>query len=239
VDATGAPHVRLSGVTMVYQSRAGPREVLRGIDLEVPRGQCVAVLGPSGAGKSTLLRLVAGLQRPSSGRICVGDVEVSALDGDGAAAFRRGRAGIVFQFFNLMPMLSVEENVALPLLLAGQQLAAVRPQVAALLERLGVAEHRRGRVQELSGGQLQRVALARALVGEPELVLADEPTGNLDAALGLEILALLRELCEERRVTTLLMTHDLRAVSYAHRVIRLRNGRIERDLPNPYPVERS
>ncbi len=145
----------------------------------------------------------------------------------------------MFQFFNLMPMLTVEENVALPLLLGGQQLAEVREHVHALLDRLHVAEHRTSTVQRLSGGQLQRVAIARALVGEPELILADEPTGNLDAALGLEILALLRELCEERGVTTLVMTHDLRAVSYSHRVVRLRNGTIERDLANPHSVSRS
>jgi len=232
-------HVRTSALSMIYQSRGRPFEVLRALDLEVRRGDFVVVLGSSGAGKSTLLRLLAGLQRPTSGTIRVGDADVTALDDAASAAFRRRRVGIVFQFFNLMPMLTVEENVALPLLLGGQQLAAVRPHVVALLERLHVAEHRTSSVQRLSGGQLQRVAIARALVGEPELILADEPTGNLDAALGLEILALLRELSEERQITTLVMTHDLRAVSYSHRMVRLRNGTIERDIPNPYPVSRS
>ncbi len=232
-------HLRTSALTMIYQARGRSVEVLRALDLEVQRGDFLAVLGSSGAGKSTLLRLLAGLQRPTSGTIRVGDVDVTTLDDDGAAAFRRRRVGIVFQFFNLMPMLTVEENVALPLLLGGQQLAEVREHVHALLDRLHVAEHRTSTVQRLSGGQLQRVAIARALVGEPELILADEPTGNLDAALGLEILALLRELCEERGVTTLVMTHDLRAVSYSHRVVRLRNGTIERDLANPHSVSRS
>ena len=239
LEAAGLAHVRTSALTMIYQPRGRPVEVLRALDLEVQRGDFLAVLGSSGAGKSTLLRLIAGLQRPTSGTIRVGDVDVTALDDDGAAAFRRRRVGIVFQFFNLMPMLTVEENVALPLLLGGQQLAEVREHVHALLDRLHVAEHRTSTVQRLSGGQLQRVAIARALVGEPELILADEPTGNLDAALGLEILALLRELCEERGVTTLVMTHDLRAVSYSHRVVRLRNGTIERDLANPHSVSRS
>ena len=239
VERLDLAHIRTSALTMTYQSRGRPVEVLRAVDLDVHRGDFVAVLGSSGAGKSTLLRLLAGLQRPTSGTIRVGDVEVTALDEDGTAAFRRRSVGIVFQFFNLMPMLTVEENVALPLLLGGQQLAAVREHVHALLDRLHVAEHRTSTVQRLSGGQLQRVAIARALVGEPELILADEPTGNLDAALGLEILALLRELCEERGVTTLVMTHDLRAVSYSHRVVRLRNGTIERDLANPHAVDRS
>lgn len=126
----------------------------------------------------------------------------------------------------------------LPQLLAGQQLRKVSQDVETLLDRLHLMEHRTSNVQRLSGGQLQRVAIARALVGNPELILADEPTGNLDAALGLEILALLRELCEERHVTTLVMTHDLRAVSYSHRVVRLRNGVVERNLANPYPVDR-
>jgi putative ABC transport system ATP-binding protein len=223
---------------MIYESHGRALEVLRGIDLEIPQGQFVAVLGSSGAGKTTLLRLLAGLQRPSSGSIRVGRVDVTALDEERVAAYRHRCVGIVFQFFNLMPMLNVEENVALPLLLAGQRLSAVRKQVKALLERLHVADLRTSSVGRLSGGELQRVAIARALIGEPELVLADEPTGNLDAELGLEILGLLRELCEERRVTTLVMTHDLRAVSYSHRKIRLRNGLVERDQANPYPVER-
>jgi len=240
-ESSAAPlpsHVRTSALRMAYESRGRAVEVLRAIDLEIPRGDFVGVLGASGAGKSTLLRLLAGLQRPTSGAIRVGDVEVSSLDEEAAAAFRRRRVGIVFQFFNLMPMLTVEENIALPLLLAGQQLRKVSQDVETLLDRLHLMEHRTSNVQRLSGGQLQRVAIARALVGNPELILADEPTGNLDAALGLEILALLRELCEERHVTTLVMTHDLRAVSYSHRVVRLRNGVVERNLANPYPVDR-
>ena len=214
-------------------------EVFRSFDLAVPRGDFVSVVGSSGAGKSTLLRLLAGLQRPTSGSIHVGDIDVTSLDEDGAALFRRRNVGIVFQFFNLMPMLDVEENVALPLLLAGNQLQALRPRIASLLERLDVSAFRRSRVQELSGGQLQRVAIARALIAEPELIIADEPTGNLDETLGLEILALLRELCEERNTTTIVMTHDLRAASYAHRVLRLRNGSIEYNLANPRSAERT
>lgn len=224
---------------MVYQSGARRVEVLRALDLAIARGDFVAIVGSSGAGKSTVLRLLAGLQRPTSGTIRVADVDLTTLDEKGAADFRRHHVGIVFQFFNLMPMLDVEENVALPLLLAGHQLGAVRPRVIKLLERLRVAECRTSRVQRLSGGQLQRVAIARALIAEPELILADEPTGNLDEALGLEILGLLRELCDERNVTTLVMTHDLRAASYAHRVLRLRNGSIEYDVENAHRVERN
>jgi len=237
-SAQGTCHLSTSALTMIYEFQGRPVEVLLGVDLQVRRGEFVAVLGSSGAGKSTLLRLLGGIQRPTSGRIRLGDIDVTSLNEDSAAQFRRRHVGIVFQFFNLMPMLDVEENVALPLLLAGLQLRAVRPRVAALLERLHIAEYNTGRVQRLSGGQLQRVAIARALVAEPDLILADEPTGNLDEALGLDILGLLRELCEEHNTTMLVMTHDLRAASYAHRVVRLRNGRIEHDVANPHPVAR-
>src|SRR5262245_41706574 len=231
-------HLSTSALSMIYESRGRSVEVLRGVEIKAARGEFVTVLGSSGAGKSTLIRILAGLERPNSGNVRDGKVEVTAINGDHAAMFLRRHVGIVFQFFNLMPMLNVEENVALPLLLAGHQLHAVRPRVVALLERLHVAEYRASPVQKLSGGQLQRVAIARALIAEPDLILADEPTGNLDEALGLEILALLRELCEERNVTTVVMTHDLRAASFAHRMVRLRNGAIEQDLANPYPVER-
>lgn len=234
-------HVGSSGLTMTYAGKRGQVgvEVLRGIDLDVPRGEFVVVLGPSGAGKSTLLRALAGLQRPAGGTIRIGEVEVTSLSEASADEFRRRHIGIVFQFFNLMPMLDVEENVAMPLMLGGQRLEAAWPRVGQILERLGVAHLRTQSVRRLSGGEMQRVAIARALVGSPDLILADEPTGNLDAALGLEVLTLLRELCEERRLTTLVFTHDLRAVSYAHRVIKLRNGRIEEVVANPYPVSRS
>ena len=234
----GASHIRLSALRMAYGERVRRVEVFRGIDLEIDRGDFVVILGSSGAGKSTLLRLLAGLQRPTSGAIRIGGVDVTALDEDAAAQFRRQHVGIVFQFFNLLPMLDVEENVALPLLLAGKRLSTVRADVVELLRRLHIDEHRTSSIHVLSGGQLQRVAIARALIGEPELILADEPTGNLDAALGLEMFGLLRELCEERSVTTLVMTHDLRAVSYADRMVCLRNGGIDRDVKNPHTLER-
>jgi len=229
-DSERSPLIRTSALGMVYESKRRRVEVLRGINIEIKRGDFVAILGSSGAGKSTLLRLLAGLQLPTSGTLTVGDVEVTSLDEDAAARFRHRHVGIVFQFFNLLPMLDVEENVALPLLMAGTRLSATRARVGALLEHLGIAQHRTSQVQRLSGGQLQRVAIARALVTAPQLILADEPTGNLDARLGTEMFGLLRELCKERSITTVVMTHDLRVASFANRLIRLRNGEIDSDV---------
>jgi putative ABC transport system ATP-binding protein len=202
-----------------------------GIDLDVPRGQFLCVMGPSGSGKSTLLHLLAGLERPDAGRISIGDRELGSLSEDEAARFRRRRLGIVFQFFHLVPTLSVEENVALPMLLEGRRFSEVRERTVSLLESLGLAGRAQRAPSELSGGEMQRVAIARALLVDPLVVLADEPTGNLDSKAGEEILALLRRAPTARPVTTVLVSHDPRATAYADRVVLLRDGRIEDDLP--------
>ena len=229
--ATG-PAVAVVEIEKVFERRFAPVRALRGIRFEVPRAQFLCVMGPSGSGKSTLLHILSGLRTPTAGRVRIGETEIQSLSQDEAAVFRRRNIGLVFQFFNLISMLSVEENIALPLLLEGWNLSQLHARIEPLMETLGISERRHHSTDELSGGEMQRVAIARALIVEPQLVLADEPTGNLDSKNGAEILALLRRLCDEQGVTIILMTHNLGAVSYADRVIVLRDGRISEDLPS-------
>jgi ABC-type lipoprotein export system ATPase subunit len=206
-------------------------QALNGVSVSVPAGQFLCVMGPSGSGKSTLLHLLAGLERPSSGGVWIGDTEVHKLSQNEAARFRRRNVGLIFQFFNLIPSLSVEENVALSLLLEGKRLAQVQARIEPVLSALEIGHRRHHAPCHLSGGEMQRVAIARALVTDPALLLADEPTGNLDRKAGEQVLSLLRRSCDERGVTTILVTHDLQAASYAERVLVLRDGRIEDDVP--------
>jgi ABC-type lipoprotein export system ATPase subunit len=206
-------------------------QALNGVSVSVPAGQFLCVMGPSGSGKSTLLHLLAGLERPSSGGVWIGDTEVHKLSQNEAARFRRRNVGLIFQFFNLIPSLSVEENVALSLLLEGKRLAQVQARIEPVLSALEIGHRRHHAPCQLSGGEMQRVAIARALVTDPALLLADEPTGNLDRKAGEQVLSLLRRSCDERGVTTILVTHDLQAASYAERVLVLRDGRIEDDVP--------
>ncbi len=215
---------------MVYETAGKPLEVLRNVDLEIPRGSLVCALGPSGSGKTTLLQLMCGLRQPTAGIVKVEGTSLGELSEEDVAVFRRDHIGVVYQFFNLSHMLSIEENIALPLLLAGRRLSQVQHRVDALVVRLGLGDLLSQSADQLSGGQMQRVAIARALVIEPTLILADEPTGNLDSRRGEEVLLLLRELVDERGITTLLATHDLRATKHADRIIRLENGRIEEDV---------
>jgi putative ABC transport system ATP-binding protein len=199
--------------------------VLRGVDLHVRRGELVALVGRSGSGKSTLLNLVAGLEVPDRGRIEVGGVDVGALDDGRRTVFRRDSIGIVFQFFNLLPVLTALDNVALPGLLAGRRRDAVEARAGDLLARVGLADRAGAFPDQLSGGEQQRVATARALVNEPAVVLADEPTGNLDAESGERTLDLLRGLAEEDGQTILLATHDPAAARRASRIVTLAEGR--------------
>lgn len=222
--------VEIRGLSMIYETACRPVEVLQAVDLEISRGTLVCALGPSGSGKTTLLQLMCGLIRPTAGLIAVQGTSLGDLSEDDVAVFRRDHIGVIYQFFNLSQLLSVEENIALPLLLAGRRLSEVRHRVQALVERLGLCELLDQPVDQLSGGEMQRVAIARALVIDPTLILADEPTGNLDSKRGEAVLVLLRELVDERGITTVLMTHDLRATNHADRVIRLENGRIDEDV---------
>jgi len=204
-------------------------EALLGIDLTVEKGEFVSIMGPSGSGKSTLLHLIGGLDLPSSGEVLLNDEPIQKLNDDALSAFRRRKLGFIFQFFNLLPTLSALENVALPRLLDGETIAEVEPKARALLEQMGLGSRLKHRPDELSGGEMQRVAIARALVTDPILILADEPTGNLDSKTGESVLKLLSEMARERGHTILMVTHDANAASYGTRLVKLRDGVIESD----------
>jgi len=208
---------------------SGGREVnvLTDVSLDVPAGQFLAIAGPSGSGKSTLLGLIAGLDQPTAGRIEVAGVEITGLDEDGLARFRRDRIGYVFQSFHLLPTLTAAENVAVPLELAGETDAA--PRAAALLAEVGLAERAHHYPVQLSGGEQQRVAVARAMARRPALLLADEPTGNLDSATGKQIIELLVGMNRRLGATLVLVTHDTALAAHADRVVTLRDGRIVSD----------
>jgi len=196
---------------------------LRGVDLSIERGEFVAIMGPSGCGKSTLLNLLAGLDRPTAGEVWLDGKRTDGLSETELARLRRRKVGFVFQFFNLVPTLSVVENVELPLLLVGRGRREARRSARELLSRLGIVEQHEAAPTDLSGGQQQRVALARALANEPAVVFADEPTGNLDSAAAREVLRLFRA-ARDRGQTLLLVTHDASVASTADRVITLRDG---------------
>lgn len=200
---------------------------LKGVSLEVEAGGFVALMGPSGCGKSTLLHLIGGMEKPTRGRITCAGVRLDTLNESERARFRRKSVGFVFQFFNLLPTLTVVENVALPLLLDGVSGEVARTQALTLLERVGLSARETHFPAELSGGEMQRTAVARALAAQPPLVLADEPTGSLDSANGLQVMQLLAALNRELGVTILLATHAEEAARYATRTIRLRDGLIE------------
>lgn len=209
----------------VWKSYDG-RPVLRGVSLQLGPGERLALTGPSGSGKTTLLNCVGGVDRPDTGSIRVGSLMLEALDGDALAAYRRNRVGTIFQFFHLLPTLSAAENVELPLQLIGEPVERRLSRVKELLERVGVAHRENAFPSELSGGERQRVAIARALAHRPELLLADEPTGNLDSRNGANILRLLCELTDETGVALVLVTHSPEAAAICHREIRLRDGAI-------------
>jgi putative ABC transport system ATP-binding protein len=216
--------IRLRGIRKRLRSGEGMVEILRGIDLDVARGESVAIVGPSGSGKSTLLGLIAGLDAPSEGTVTVGGTDLSTLDEDRLARLRGERIGFVFQSFHLIPTLTALENVMVPLELAGRSDAE---EVARnLLARVGLAGRGRHYPAQLSGGEQQRVAIARAVARGPEIVLADEPTGNLDAATGHTIIELLFGLYRERDTTLVLVTHDPEVAGGSDRVVELRDGHI-------------
>jgi putative ABC transport system ATP-binding protein len=211
------------GLTREYD---GGVRALDGVDVEVPEGEFVAVTGPSGCGKSTLLNLLGGLDRPTAGEIELGGRRVDAFSEARWAHVRRSEIGFVFQFFNLIGNLSVADNVELPGLLAGLSAREAKQRRTELLETLGIAEHAQQSPGRLSGGQQQRVAIARALVNRPRVLLADEPTGNLDSASARDVMALLRTMHDERGQTIVLVTHDARVAARADRVITMRDGGI-------------
>ena len=225
------PAARIVSGVKVYGTGATAVRALDGVSADFGAGQFTAVMGPSGSGKSTTLHCLAGLDRLTSGQVLLGDVDLGTLDDKGMTLLRRERIGFVFQAFNLIPTLTARENILLPLTLGGKKPA--RGWVRELARTLGIAERLEHRPSELSGGQQQRVATARALVTRPDLIFADEPTGNLDSRSATELLNQIRRAVDEYRQTVVMVTHDARAAAYADRVLFLADGRLVSDMPSP------
>jgi len=205
-------------------------EALKSVDFSVGEGEFVAIMGPSGSGKSTLMHLLGGLDTPTSGEIYISDQALSELNNKQITLSRRKNVGFVFQFFNLMPMLSAEENIMLPIIIDGKNPKKFKERLDQLLELIGLSNRRDHRPDQLSGGEQQRVAVARALISNPAILLADEPTGNLDSKTGQEIMQLLRKSCEEFKQTVVVVSHDPRAAAYADRVVFLKDGNIIKEV---------
>ena len=228
---TSTPAARAVDATKVYGRGATEVVALDAVTTEFDTARLTAIMGPSGSGKSTLLHCLAGLDSLTSGKVFIGDTDLTALDDRQLTLLRRSRLGFVFQTFNLVPTLTAEENITLPL-----RLARTRPDgawMAALVQRLGIADRLKHRPAELSGGQQQRVAVARAMVTRPELIFADEPTGNLDSKSATELLELMRAAVDGLGQTVVMVTHDARAASYADRVVFLADGRIVHQMADP------
>ncbi len=201
-------------------------QALAGLDFQVQKGEFVAIMGPSGSGKSTLLHLLGGLDKPSHGEITLAGMQLSTLDDHAVTLARRHQVGFIFQFFNLVPTLTAEENILLPIIIDGKNPNAYRPYLEDLLTLVGLKERRHHRPDQLSGGEQQRVSIARALITKPAIILADEPTGNLDSKNGTAIIELLARSCLELGQTIIIVTHDPKAASYAQRVVFLKDGQI-------------
>jgi len=224
----GEPVVRAKDLARRYGSGPTAVDALRGISLDVDAGHLVAVMGPSGSGKSTLMHTLAGLDRPSAGTVRIAGIEITELSDAQLTMLRREHIGFVFQFFNLLPMLTAEENVLLPTSISGER--PDRAWLDELFDRTGLEPRRRHRPAQMSGGEQQRVAIARALVTRPTVLFADEPTGNLDSKTGVEILELLRASSDAYGQTILMVTHDARAASIADRILFIADGQIVREL---------
>jgi len=220
--------VRTKQVTKVYQMGTTQVHALRGIDVEVAAGEYVSIMGPSGSGKSTLFNMIGGLDKPTSGKVYIEEVDVAQLDAYELAWLRCRKIGYIFQTFNIIPVMTALENVTLPMTFAGMTTDEARDKGAKLLELVGLGDRLNHKPFELSGGQQQRVAVARALANDPTLILADEPTGNLDLTTGREIIELLKEMNETRGVTVISNTHDHKMVSVSDRIVRIQDGQVEK-----------
>src|SRR5437868_2179166 len=227
--------VAAEGLVRRYGEGATAVEALRGVSLGIEAGRMTAIMGPSGSGKSTLMHLLAGLDTPTSGSIVVDGIEITGLSEKKLTQLRRDTIGFVFQFFNLLPMLTAEENVTLPLAIAGRKVES--EWLDTLLDEVGIDDRRDHRPAELSGGQQQRVAVARALVMKPKVIFADEPTGNLDSASSKDVLSLMRRAVDEWGQTIVMVTHDAGAAALADRILFIADGRIVRDLEESTAAE--
>ncbi len=221
--------VRTRGVKKVYQMGKLSLEALKGIDMEVQRGEYISIMGPSGSGKSTLFNMIGALDKPSEGKVYIDEVDVAQLDAYELAWLRCRKIGYIFQTFNLIPVMTALENVTLPMIFAGLATDEAIEKGVNLLSIVGLGERVQHKPLELSGGQQQRVAVARALANDPAIVLADEPTGNLDRKTGREIIELLRELNQEKQVTIISATHDLKMLDVSDRILWVQDGRIARN----------
>jgi putative ABC transport system ATP-binding protein len=232
-DPVSPPAARAVGLTKIYGRGDAEVRALDGVDLELHRGEFTAVMGPSGSGKSTLMHCMAGLDRPTSGQSFIGELEIGALDDSALTTMRRDRIGFVFQSFNLVPTLTAAENITLPADLGGRPVD--RPWYDYLVEQLRLTDRLDHRPTELSGGQQQRVACARALITRPELIFADEPTGNLDSNATTELLTFFRRSVDNAAQSIVMVTHDPRGASFADRVLFLADGRVVDELRSPSP----
>jgi putative ABC transport system ATP-binding protein len=242
--AVGAPILQAQGLGRQYQRQQGGQKTaswaVRDVTLQVRRGEFLAIMGSSGSGKSTLLHLLGGLDAPSDGQLFLDGVELSGLTEEKATHLRRKMTGFVFQFFNLLPTLTAYENITLPLLIAGQPIEPAAPWIKEIVARVGLSEESLDHYpNELSGGEQQRVAIARALLPRPALVLADEPTGNLDHRTGQEVLSLLRGSCLELGQTIIMVTHEAKAAVYADRVVVMQDGALVEQVEIPADAPRN
>ena len=234
--AGDTPIIRLRGVTKVYGEGALAFQALKGVHLDIAQGDFVAIMGPSGSGKSTAMNTLGCLDRPSTGQYLFQGVHVESLSRDERARLRRRYFGFVFQGFNLLARTSAQENVELPLLYRGEQARARHAAAARALDAVGLKGWEHHTPAELSGGQQQRVAIARAIVTEPAVLLADEPTGNLDTHRSLEIMELIWRLNQEHGITVIMVTHEADMAAYARRIVRFVDGVVDSDTPNPHPA---
>jgi putative ABC transport system ATP-binding protein len=229
------PAVRVTGLTKHYESGETSVEALKGIDLTIERGEFVAVMGPSGSGKSTLMHILGALESRTAGTVEIGGEELGELDDKQLTLLRRDKVGFIFQFFNLLPTMTAEENVMLPSLVAGEKAADLHARAQELLKLVGLSERTSHLPSQLSGGEQQRVSVARSLMRDPELLLADEPTGNLDSKNGAAVLDMLRDVVRQQGHTIMMVTHDALAASRASRVIFLRDGLVAGEVPGGDP----
>jgi len=220
--------VRTIGLKKTYMLGKIPLPVLKGIDLEILKGEYISIMGPSGSGKTTLFNMIGGLDKPTEGKVYIDEVDIAQLDAYELAWLRCRKIGYIFQTFNLIPVMTALENVMLPMIFAGMTTDEAMEKAKSLLETVGLGERLNHKPFELSGGQQQRVAIARALANDPAIILADEPTGNLDLRTGKEIINLLREMNKEKKVSVITATHDLKMLDVSDRVIWIRDGMIER-----------